>query len=326
MEYKNDAILKLSGHELYKKAMKFKKNNDRTNYHKYLTMAANYDYEKAKTECCDYEYLTCKGVNKTELTNLYNVTKEYIYSEYLLTYFVELDKDYKTAFKQYKIINEKGNPHAAARLGYFYEYGFGVSTNVAKAVELYELASKGNDSFAMASLAYLYYSGTKIPQDYAKAVHFYKLSAKFGNYDNYNTIGIIYYTSKGNVKQNYSKAHKYFKLAQKHGDGYGMYNIGICYENGHSLNQDNLKAIKYYKLAVQCGNDDCINLSFTGLCRVYSKINNLKEQEKEEIAKYFIENDKADKLKEIFKNISDFEINIFKEYGKLKKGTDTFKK
>ena len=64
--------------------------------------------------------------------------------------------DYKTAFKKWKPIAEKGNSTAQFNLGLMYDRGDGVRQNFSKAVKWYRLAAKQKNVSAQFNLGLMY--------------------------------------------------------------------------------------------------------------------------------------------------------------------------
>ena len=76
-------ITKLSGVELYEKALAFKKTHDLDNYCIYMTMSANYDYKLAKEDLID-GYQLFRKQNHSKTKSFYEATQEYSHSVYYL--------------------------------------------------------------------------------------------------------------------------------------------------------------------------------------------------------------------------------------------------
>ena len=76
--------------------------------------------------------------------------------------------DYKTAFREFKLLAEQGNTDAQNNLGVMYANGMGISQEYKKAVEWYTAAAEQNSIRAQYNLGVMYADGTGVLQDYGK--------------------------------------------------------------------------------------------------------------------------------------------------------------
>lgn len=105
-------------------------------------------------------------------------------------------KELATEFDRTKAKAEAGDPEAQARLGFFYEFGEGVSKNLKSAVNWYFKAADQGNREAAFNLAGCYLNGVGVKQDAAKAVEVYSKLVDLGDEDAMLALAEMY--EKGN--------------------------------------------------------------------------------------------------------------------------------
>ena len=90
-------------------------------------------------------------------------------------------RDYKTAFKEFKISADNGDTEAQFQLGYMYELGRGVPQWYKQSIRLYELAADKNNISAQYRLGIMYSSKDSVVQDYITAHMWANIAASNGN-------------------------------------------------------------------------------------------------------------------------------------------------
>jgi TPR repeat protein len=120
--------------------------------------------------------------------------------------------DYKTAYRLYKSLAERGSPIAQSNLGL------------------------------------LYYSSRGVSQDYAEAMKWFRKAANQGDAVGQYYIGLMYYNGK-TVRQNYAEAMKWFRKAANQGDADAQYSLGLMYGTGKGVPQDDVLAYMWLNLA-----------------------------------------------------------------------------
>ena len=88
--------------------------------------------------------------------------------------------DYKTAYRLFKQLAEKGDAHAQSKLGFLYEKGQGAPQDYAEAVKWYRTAAEKGNTLAQYNLGVLYEYGQGLPQDNAEAAKWYRKAAEQG--------------------------------------------------------------------------------------------------------------------------------------------------
>lgn len=82
--------------------------------------------------------------------------------------------------------------------------------------------------------------------------------AKKGDANSQNEVGGWYYRGR-HVKQNYEEALQWWSKAAKQGNIQAIGNMGLCYQTGHGIGADSLKATQLYQRSIQGGNKTLFN-------------------------------------------------------------------
>lgn len=86
-------------------------------------------------------------------------------------------QDFTTAARLFHPLAERGNAQAQSRLGFMYEYGFGVPKNYEAAAFWTMRAAEQADASAQYRLGLMYDKGLGVPQDYVEAYRWLNLSS-----------------------------------------------------------------------------------------------------------------------------------------------------
>lgn len=173
-----------------------------------------------------------------------------------------VDKSFTKAFDLYHEAYEKGNPTAMYKLGFYAENNFydishnklqsEYSTDYEKtAMTFYTKAADKNYSDALARLGFIYENGLLGNEINKKvATDYYKKSVEIDeNPVGLNGMGNYYYGL-----QNYTLALENYKKASKLGNVEALINLGICFEYGHGVERNLIKAMDCYKEAGEHNN------------------------------------------------------------------------
>jgi TPR repeat protein len=114
------------------------------------------------------------------------------------------------------------------------------------------LAERG-DVDAQARIARTYSVGVRVKQDYAEAARWYLKAAEQGKAIAQQELGLLYELGQG-VEQNYSEAAKWYRLAAEQGVGRAEVSLGLLYLYGDGLSRDNAEAVKWFQRAANRGN------------------------------------------------------------------------
>jgi TPR repeat protein len=110
-------------------------------------------------------------------------------------------------------------------------------------------ARKGNTP-AMVLLGNVYLNGWGIPSDVTKALEYGRRSASLGDAGGEVILGYCYLNGYG-VVVDYDRAMYWFKMALEKGHSMAANNIGVMYEEGLGVKKDLVQALKYYQQAAK---------------------------------------------------------------------------
>ena len=101
--------------------------------------------------------------------------------------------DYATAMREFKLIaEEEGGAGAQYLVGMMYAMGKGVPKDYKAAFKWFKLAAEGGDLDAHKSLGQMYFDGMGVPQDHQMALKWYKRPAERGHADAQIALGGTY--------------------------------------------------------------------------------------------------------------------------------------
>jgi tetratricopeptide (TPR) repeat protein len=107
-------------------------------------------------------------------------------------------------YKQYAELCERkvvtGNSIDQFNLAQCYNYGFGVTTNMGKAIELYQKAAAQGNAGAQFSLGWRYFDGNGVPKDPAKAAEWWRKAADQGHAQARDNLVNYFGQNVGNLK------------------------------------------------------------------------------------------------------------------------------
>ncbi len=114
-------------------------------------------------------------------------------------------------------------------------------------------AQKGN-SPAMVFLGNAYLNGWGVESDLAKALDYARHAASLGHAGGEVLLGFLYAQGSGGVVQNHDRALQWFSKAVDKGHSMAMNNLGVMYEQGLGVKKDLRLALKYYQQAATQNN------------------------------------------------------------------------
>lgn len=174
-----------------------------------------------------------------------------------------LRRDYKAAFKIFKLLADQGHAMAQLQLGELYELGWGVSQDYAEAAKWFRKASRQGEFRASEQLFRMYHEGRGVVKDEVeaqkwllkaseqknnRAIKFYRREAEQGKaYAQFN-LGKMYAKGK-DVPQDDLEAVKWYRKAAEQGHGSAQNNLGVKYSKGEGVLQDYVQAYMWFSLA-----------------------------------------------------------------------------
>jgi|GEM_PF-4829439 len=120
-----------------------------------------------------------------------------------------------------------------------------------KTAKLLKKAERG-DAQAQVELGWLYESGKGVKTDLKEAVKWYRKSAEQGVADGQSNLGWMYESGRG-VEKEYAEAVKWYRKAADQGQARGQCNLGVMYEYGRGVDKDVTEAVRWYRKAAEQG-------------------------------------------------------------------------
>ncbi len=127
-------------------------------------------------------------------------------------------RDLSEAVVWYTRAAEAGHAPAQYRLGNFFEKGHGVEANPSEAVKWYSMSAEQGNALAMHNLGVLNAQGVVSGDaDMPAAIEWFEKAANLGVKDSQVNLGILYTKGMG-VQEDLVRAYKWFAIAAKGGD------------------------------------------------------------------------------------------------------------
>lgn len=140
-------------------------------------------------------------------------------------------KQYDQALPLLTTSAQMGNANAQLMLAKCYDFGYGVTGNMAEAIKWYTSSADAGNANALDNLGTCYATGTGVKQDLDKAYQLYSKAAELNEPSALNNLGLCYLNGEG-VDKDPRKAVEYFHKAALQGNADGQYNLGRCYFHG----------------------------------------------------------------------------------------------
>jgi S1-C subfamily serine protease len=124
-----------------------------------------------------------------------------------------------------------------------------VTSNTAtNAIEHIKVKAEQGNAEAQLFLGYCYEHGKWVVTNMTEAVKWYLKAAEQGNVDAQYMVGNAYQLANG-VAKNYTEAARWYSRAAAQGDIFAQLALGMCYENGNGVPENNVEAYKWFNLA-----------------------------------------------------------------------------
>ncbi len=160
-----------------------------------------------------------------------------------------VSRDFKLAYKYYKVAADHNLPAGLENLGMAYYHGRGVPRNIDKAFTLVKKAAE-KDPNAKLSLA-LFYLETEQYKNYEEALKIYTEFANAGNTQAQQNLGYMHMVGQG-TKVDYDEAMKYFRIVYQKDPVAGL-SIAYMMELGLGMPQNLIESTKIYQELSQKG-------------------------------------------------------------------------
>jgi TPR repeat protein len=161
-------------------------------------------------------------------------------------------QDYATAYQEWRVPAEAGDPLAQYNLGVLYEAGQGVAQDPVEAAKWYRLAADQGLGSAQYNLGLAALLGRGHGQDDKAAAKWFEAAGAQGVALAQYNLGVLYASGRG-VAQDSGESVKWTSLAAKQGVASAQYNLGVMYAGGWGVTQDKAAALHWYRLAADQG-------------------------------------------------------------------------
>ena len=172
--------------------------------------------------------------------------KNHSFSQEFLGLFYKRKGDFEKAFVWLKKAAEQGLPKAQCELGYCYENGLGVDSNLIQATYWLKKASEQGNVDAKKWLDNRFDTRGKTNDTLAKLRH----EAECGNADAQFALANCYFEGKG-IAKNLYQAFVYFEKSAKQGNIDAQRILSQCYKNGWGTSIDISKANYWINIPIK---------------------------------------------------------------------------
>ncbi|HRE61263.1 MAG TPA: tetratricopeptide repeat protein [Micropepsaceae bacterium] len=167
--------------------------------------------------------------------------------------------DYSTALLHWEPLAEDGDPRALYNIGLLYAQGWGVSKDMAIAMDLWLKAARQNHVRAAHNLALALLAGEPADgsgqlgePDTAQAVKWLEIGVNAGYANSEYTLGKLFAEGIG-VTRDPSRAAELFQMAAEQGFARAQYNLGKIYRDGDGVAKSPELSIHWFREAAERG-------------------------------------------------------------------------
>ena len=155
-------------------------------------------------------------------------------------------------FRADRVLAERGDVDAQARIARSYRVGMRVKRDDAEAARWYRKAAEQGKAVAQRELGLIYELGEGVEQSYSEAAKWYRLAAEQGVGSAEVSLGFLYLYGDG-LKLDHLEAVKWFQRAANRGNPWGQYNLGNMYSRGRGVERDIAAARIWWERAASGG-------------------------------------------------------------------------
>jgi uncharacterized protein len=160
------------------------------------------------------------------------------------------NKDYATAFREWKAAADAGQAAAQFDLGLLYAQGLGVRRDLTEAERWYRSAAEQGNTEAEFALGQMYSRGWGVPRDAADAMRWLQMA----NDPDTNGPPTDWAVLDGyGVQQDQKQAAYWYELAAKKGHAEAQFNLGRLYATGNGVPKDEEQAARWVRAAASQG-------------------------------------------------------------------------
>ena len=134
-------------------------------------------------------------------------------------------RDFKEALRWFQSAAEAGQVNSQYNTAYQYQYGLGVEQNIDAAIEWFEKAAAHGHVLSQVHVANLYAS-LHTAAGYEKARYWYEQACKQNGFEAYRKLGDLYFWGLG-CQADRAKALRYYRKAVEQGDDIAKAKLGM---------------------------------------------------------------------------------------------------
>ncbi|OHT09708.1 hypothetical protein TRFO_21332 [Tritrichomonas foetus] len=166
-------------------------------------------------------------------------------------------KDYKLAFKYFKIAAENGQIESQRSLGQIYLYNDQFK-DIEKSIHYFKMAADQDDEKGLIGLGEAY----RQLNDKEKSFTYFTMACEIGSSDAHVELGKMYKDGKF-FEKDYKKAIEHFTIAMNQNNSDAFYQIGKMYYKGEGVPLDEARGREYIVRASSMGNNQASRLLST---------------------------------------------------------------
>lgn len=156
-------------------------------------------------------------------------------------------RDLTTAERWYRKAAEQGNAEAEFALGQMYSRGWGVPRDEADALRWFQMANAPDSDGPSTDWSLI--DGYGVQQDQKQAAYWYELAAQKGHAEAQFNLGRLYAEGKGGIPHDEEQATRWVRAAASQGYPPAQARLGVRYANGLGIQQDTRRAYFWLTLA-----------------------------------------------------------------------------
>jgi uncharacterized protein len=160
------------------------------------------------------------------------------------------NKDYQTAYREWKAAAEGGHAEAQFDLGLLYAQGLGIKRDLAEAAAWYRKAAEQGNSAAEFALGQMYSRGWGAPRDTTDAIRWMQMAndpASDGPPTDWTRI------EGYGIEQDQKQAAFWYEKAAQQGHPEAEYNLARLYATGQGVPRDQEQALHWVRAAASQG-------------------------------------------------------------------------
>lgn len=159
-------------------------------------------------------------------------------------------RDMAQAVNQYRKAAALGHAAAMNNLGCLYDKGNGVAANRAQAIQYWQQAADRGNCYAQCSIGFAHETGNGLPQDHQQALAWYRRAAEGGCGSAHANLG-NYYMAGVHVPYDVRLAAFHFQRGAELGEARAQYKLGTLYQQGAGVARDAERAADWFRRAYE---------------------------------------------------------------------------